>query len=58
MILTFVKIVTNANPSSIDSSPICDSIERKEKSFLYYKNANFPNFRPTFKTQAGQISET
>ena len=26
--------------------------------FLYYKNANFPNFRPTFKTQAGRISET
>ena len=58
MILAFVKIVTEDHSSSIYSSPICDSIGRKEKSFLYYKNANFPNFKPAFKTQAGRISET
>ena len=55
MILTFVKFVTEDHCSSIYSSPICDSIARKGNSFLYYKNANFPNLKPAFKAQAVQV---
>ena len=52
----FVSIVTENHSSSIYSSSICDSIGREGNSFLYYKNANFSNFKPALKAQAIGIS--
>ena len=48
----FVSIVTRGSFQLHIHFTICDSIGRKENSFLYYKKANFPNFKPTFRAQA------